>query len=171
MVSVLAIQVLVVDLMDLTANRLLQLGHAIWYAYLLFCAVSCGANFTLDTIYACQDIRDDKKMGVRSTAIRFGRWIRPILTGFGLAFVAMLAVAGILNKNGPLYFAITVGGAFAHLAWQYATVDLDDPKSCGRKLIASVLHGRPILNHFIYFISKFQAQRPAWVGYSGRNGD
>lgn len=129
-----------------------------------------GANFTPDTIYACQDIRDDKKMGVRSTAIRFGSWIRPILTGFGLAFVAMLAVAGILNKNGFLYFTVTVGGALVHLAWQYMTVDLGNPKSCARMLIVSILFACPSLT-VIYLISQLQAQRPAWLVDSGRHGD
>ena len=84
----------------------------------------------LDTVYACQDIKDDVKMGVRSTAILFGAWIRPLLVLCGLMFVTMLAIAGHLNGQGPAYFIVSVGGTVIHLFWQYMTVDLDMPKSC-----------------------------------------
>jgi 4-hydroxybenzoate polyprenyltransferase len=85
---------------------------------------------TSDTIYACQDKRDDVKMGVRSTALLFGSWIRPLLISCGIIFVTMLAVAGVLNKQGPVYFIVAVGGTAAHLVWQFMTVDLDVPASC-----------------------------------------
>jgi len=42
----------------------------ILYAGLIFWTVG------YDTIYACQDIEDDMKIGVKSTARRFGDWIR-----------------------------------------------------------------------------------------------
>ena len=84
----------------------------------------------LDTVYACQDIKDDVKMGVRSTAILFGSWIRPLLVLCGLTFVTMLAIVGHLNNQGPAYFTVSVGGTLVHLLWQYNTVDLDIPKSC-----------------------------------------
>ncbi|KJA23750.1 hypothetical protein HYPSUDRAFT_137304 [Hypholoma sublateritium FD-334 SS-4] len=83
-----------------------------------------------DTIYACQDIEDDVKVGVRSTAILFGTWIRPLLIGCGLAFLTMLLISGILNGQGTVYFVVSVGGTSCHLLWQYKTVDLRSPQSC-----------------------------------------
>ncbi|EIN14665.1 4-hydroxybenzoate polyprenyl transferase [Punctularia strigosozonata HHB-11173 SS5] len=83
-----------------------------------------------DTIYACQDMKDDVKVGVRSTALLFGTWIRPLLILCACGFAATLAYAGVLNEQGMPYFAITVGGTVAHLIWQFATVDLDNPESC-----------------------------------------
>ncbi|TFK28279.1 UbiA prenyltransferase [Coprinopsis marcescibilis] len=83
-----------------------------------------------DTIYACQDMKDDVKMGVRSTAILWGSWIRPLLVLCGLGFISMLAFAGYINQQGPAYFVIGIGGTFLHLLWQYNTVDLGVPKSC-----------------------------------------
>ncbi|KDR76866.1 hypothetical protein GALMADRAFT_66166 [Galerina marginata CBS 339.88] len=83
-----------------------------------------------DTVYACQDIQDDVKMGVRSTAILFGNWIRPLLIGCGLTFLALLTIAGYLNQHGFVYFLFSVGGTGVHLVWQYLTVSLDTPKSC-----------------------------------------
>ncbi|GLB39545.1 putative ubiA prenyltransferase family protein [Lyophyllum shimeji] len=83
-----------------------------------------------DTIYACQDIKDDVKMGVRSTAILFGSWIRPLLMLCGSILVTMLGVAGHVNGQGLPYFLLSVGGTAAHLAWQFMTVDLEVPSSC-----------------------------------------
>ncbi|KAF8240074.1 UbiA prenyltransferase [Tricholoma matsutake] len=85
-----------------------------------------------DTIYACQDMNDDVKVGVRSTAILFGSWIRPLLMTCGFTFVAMLAVAGYLNGQSNVYFILTVGGTAAHVVWQFMTVDLEAPHSCWR---------------------------------------
>ncbi|KAF5373470.1 hypothetical protein D9615_009485 [Tricholomella constricta] len=83
-----------------------------------------------DTIYACQDIKDDVKMGVRSTAILFGSWIRPLLILCAFGFVGMLGIAGYLNGQGLSYFVLSVGGTAAHLVWQFMTVDLEVPESC-----------------------------------------
>ncbi|KAF9254778.1 UbiA prenyltransferase [Marasmius fiardii PR-910] len=83
-----------------------------------------------DTVYACQDIEDDVKMGVRSTAILFGTWIRPLLIACGITFVVMLSCAGVLNDQGIPFFVISVGGTVVHLVWQYRTVDLGVPASC-----------------------------------------
>ncbi|KAK7055820.1 mitochondrial 4-hydroxybenzoate polyprenyltransferase [Favolaschia claudopus] len=101
------------------------------YPILSAAMASCWCwTMLYDTIYACQDIRDDVKMDVRSTAILFGSWIRPLLISCGIVFVSMLAVAGVLNNQGIPYFTISVGGTFVHLFWQSRTVDLDVPKSC-----------------------------------------
>ena len=83
-----------------------------------------------DTIYACQDKRDDVKAGVKSTAILFGAYIKPILTAFASALVVSLWVAGQLNNMGIYYKAISVGGGALYLAIDMLTVDLDSPKSC-----------------------------------------
>ncbi|KAJ7137444.1 4-hydroxybenzoate polyprenyl transferase [Mycena crocata] len=85
-----------------------------------------------DTIYACQDMKDDIKVGVRSTAILFGSWLRPLLVLFGIVFVSLLGVAGFLNNQGVPYFAVSIGGTFLHLLWQFRTVNLEVPKSCWR---------------------------------------
>ncbi|KAF5324979.1 hypothetical protein D9619_010110 [Psilocybe cf. subviscida] len=62
-----------------------------------------------DTIYACQDIKDDVKMGVRSTAILFGSWIRPLLILVGVFFLALLAVSGHLNGQSWIFYIVSVG--------------------------------------------------------------
>ncbi|KAJ6535603.1 UbiA prenyltransferase family-domain-containing protein [Mycena capillaripes] len=109
----------------------ISVTHTVDYALLSVAITSCWSwTMLYDTIYACQDIRDDVKMGVRSTAILFGTWIRPLLIAYGITFMSMLAVAGVLNGQGAPYFLVSVGGTLLHLVWQFLTVDLDVPKSC-----------------------------------------
>ncbi|KAI9451306.1 4-hydroxybenzoate polyprenyl transferase [Lactarius psammicola] len=83
-----------------------------------------------DTIYACQDKRDDVQAGVKSTALLFGAHVKKVLAVFAGLLVTCLAVAGALNNQGIPYFILTVAGAATHLAMQLRNLDVDDPKSC-----------------------------------------
>ncbi|GJE85451.1 4-hydroxybenzoate octaprenyltransferase [Phanerochaete sordida] len=94
-----------------------------------------------DTIYACQDREDDVHAGVKSTALLFGAWVRPILAGFTLAFLALLAGAGLANGQGAPYFVLSCGGAAAHFAWQFASWAPDVPADGGRKFNSNGLTG------------------------------
>jgi 4-hydroxybenzoate polyprenyltransferase len=84
----------------------------------------------LDTIYACQDKRDDVQAGVKSTALLFGEHVKTILVVLTASLVACLTMAGVLNGQGIPYFAITVGGTASHLILQLQNLDVDDAKSC-----------------------------------------
>ncbi|KAK6123487.1 hypothetical protein DH2020_042776 [Rehmannia glutinosa] len=63
-----------------------------------------GVFWTLvyDTIYAHQDKEDDKKVGVKSTALRFGDSTKEWVAGFGIACIGSLALSGF-NANLGLY--------------------------------------------------------------------
>ncbi|KAJ7513166.1 4-hydroxybenzoate polyprenyl transferase [Mycena galericulata] len=109
----------------------ISVSKTVNYPVLLAAMASCWCwTMLYDTIYACQDIKDDVKMGVRSTAILFGIWIKPLLIACGLVFLLALAGAGFLNGQGLPFFVVSVGGTATHLVWQFMTVDLDVPKSC-----------------------------------------
>ncbi|KZT06656.1 UbiA prenyltransferase [Laetiporus sulphureus 93-53] len=95
----------------------------------LFVGCICWTIYC-DTIYACQDRHDDLKAGVHSTALLFGNYVRPVCAIFAAIFVACMATAGALNGQGPLFFIITVLGTAVTLAWQVATVDLDNGADC-----------------------------------------
>ena len=86
-----------------------------------------------DTIYACQDRKDDVQAGVKSTALLFGDWVKQILAMFAVAFVATLAYAGYQTNQSWIYFTISVGGCAAHLFWQLVTLDPDVPEDCWAK--------------------------------------
>mmetsp|Transcript_36963 Transcript_36963/g.115776 ORF Transcript_36963/g.115776 Transcript_36963/m.115776 type:complete len:119 (-) Transcript_36963:61-417(-) len=85
-----------------------------------------------DTLYGHQDKNDDKRLGLKSTALTFGdNGTKPVLTGFAAAAVAGVGLAGYNAGLGfvpealPFYASL---GAFAtHLGWQIQTADLSDP--------------------------------------------
>ncbi|MBI3754216.1 MAG: 4-hydroxybenzoate octaprenyltransferase [Deltaproteobacteria bacterium] len=58
-----------------------------------------------DTIYALMDKEDDIKIGVKSTAILFGRHVYKALYLLYAAVIIILALAGFTAKMGNVYFA------------------------------------------------------------------
>jgi 4-hydroxybenzoate polyprenyltransferase len=97
--------------------------------------------FTLleDTIYACQDQKDDAKIGVGSTAMAMQNSLIPFLSCCAMVFTASLAVVGRSNNNGLPFFIFTVGGAAVALCWQLRSVNLESPTSCARALSLTFL--------------------------------
>ncbi len=89
-----------------------------------------------DTIYAHQDTKDDKALGLKSTALRFGEQSQLWLSGFAAAMVSGLTLAGFAaDQTWPYYCG--VGAAAAHLAWQVGTLDIGNAPDCGRKFVAN----------------------------------
>jgi 4-hydroxybenzoate polyprenyltransferase len=82
-----------------------------------------------DTIYAHQDKEDDLAIGLKSTALRFGQDTQRWLVAFYAGAVALWAVAGALAGAGFVFF-IALGLAGAQMAWQVATLDVDDAGNC-----------------------------------------
>lgn len=64
-----------------------------------------------DTIYAMMDIEDDLKIGVKSTAIFFGKRVYKALAALYAGFTLLLAAAGFMSSLGFIYYA-TLLGAF-----------------------------------------------------------
>lgn len=82
-----------------------------------------------DTIYAHQDREDDDLIGVKSTALKFGRATKPWLAVlYGAAWFAM-TLAGLMAHAGTA-FLLGMLAAAAHLIWQVSTLDIDDPENC-----------------------------------------
>ncbi|NXG24047.1 COQ2 protein, partial [Grallaria varia] len=97
-----------------------------------------GIMWTLvyDTIYAHQDKRDDIMIGVKSTALHFKEDTKQWLSGFSLAMLFSLCVAGMnCNQTFPYYSAVAAVGA--HLAHQIYTLDIDKPEHCWKKFASN----------------------------------
>ncbi|KAH9980888.1 UbiA prenyltransferase family [Lactifluus volemus] len=90
----------------------------------------CWWSIYYDTIYACQDRRDDVKAGVKSTALLFGRHVKKFLAVFAGIMVACLTSAGVLNGQGIPYFTVAVGGTAYYFVSQLQNLDVDDPNGC-----------------------------------------
>jgi 4-hydroxybenzoate polyprenyltransferase len=88
-------------------------------AVLIFLATVCWAA-GYDTIYAMMDRDDDVRIGVRSSAILFGRhaWAG-VGVLLGLAVIG-LGTLGLLVPLGPVYLATVavVAAAFAYQTWR-----------------------------------------------------
>jgi len=96
-------------------TREVALAPALLFAATIFWAIG------YDTIYAIQDIDDDRKVGVNSSAILFGAaaWIWVI--GCIAATCLLLGIAGWLHGAGAVWFA-SLTGVLAYGAWQGAQV-------------------------------------------------
>ncbi|KAJ6535197.1 4-hydroxybenzoate polyprenyl transferase, partial [Mycena vulgaris] len=88
-----------------------------------------------DTIYGNQDKKDDRKIGIGSTALIFkSTFTSKIFLAFhGLMFAICLTSASILNgvdvPYSP-YYLVAVLGSVLHLVKQFWSLDLDSPPSC-----------------------------------------
>ena len=82
-----------------------------------------------DTIYAHQDREDDALIGIKSTALLFRERTKPVLAVFYALAVVLIALAGWSAGGGPI-FALGLLAFAAHLAWQIARLDIDDPVNC-----------------------------------------
>ena len=110
-----------------------------------------------------KDRKDDIKLGLGSTAVLFGDYLKPILSFFAFVFIALLTYAGHVNQQGALYYLVSVGSAAIHIMWQLATVDFDDRISCMETFIVS----QPTKG--IYNDSQRQYSRmERWVTLSGQ---
>ena len=96
---------------------------------LLLYAGSISWVIGYDTIYAHQDREDDLLIGIKSTALLFGENTRPMLVSFYAGAVALIGAAGVM-AGGGLIFLIGLAAFAAHLAWQVARLDIDDPAHC-----------------------------------------
>ncbi len=97
------------------------LSAPLWLLY----AGSIAWVIGYDTIYALQDREDDAMIGVRSSALRMGTYVKP---GVGAFYaVALLCWAGAiwLVRPDPLAVAALVPVAL-HLGWQVVTLQPDD---------------------------------------------
>ncbi len=72
-------------------------------ALLIFGANICW-SMAYDTIYALMDKEDDIKIGVKSTALLFGRGVYTALTLLYIGAFALLALAGYKGGLGGVYF-------------------------------------------------------------------
>jgi 4-hydroxybenzoate polyprenyltransferase len=99
-------------------------------AFLLY-AGSIAWVIHYDTIYAHQDKEDDALVGLKSTALLFGANTKPMLALFSTAAVGLIGLAGYFAHAG-IVFALGLAAFAAHLAWQIARIEIDDPDSCLR---------------------------------------
>ena len=79
-----------------------------------------------DTIYALQDREDDALVGIRSSALRLGQQVRGGVALFYLGSIGFWGLGFWLYR--PDWMALlALAPVAAHLLWQVATLDADNP--------------------------------------------
>ena len=97
-------------------------------AWLLFVAAVIWA-LIYDTEYAMVDREDDLKIGVKSTAILFGRHDRLVIGVLQLVMLALLLLVGVRVGLGLYYYLALGFGAVLFLRQQYLMRNRD-PNGC-----------------------------------------
>ena len=103
-------------------------GRLDWPAFVLY-AGSIAWVIGYDTIYAHQDREDDMTIGIKSTALLFGKNTAAMLAVFYSLAVVLIGIAGLM-AGGGIIFMLGVAAFAAHLAWQIVRLDIDDPAHC-----------------------------------------
>ena len=83
-----------------------------------------------DMIYAHMDILDDKKVGIKSIALRHASNTKNFLSGLAFAQVSFLMAAGLAMGAGPIFFVSSCGSAAATLGLMIWKVQLKEVSSC-----------------------------------------
>lgn len=129
----------------------------ILYAALVFWTVG------YDTIYACQDIEDDALAGIKSTARRFGKWVK---LGVAVSYLIclFLVAAALTAQILPSTYSIDQIPELAirpfpmfiyafffalHLLWQIVTFKPSDSKNALRKFKSNFWAGIILAGTFL----------------------
>ncbi|KTF17082.1 4-hydroxybenzoate octaprenyltransferase [Pseudoalteromonas sp. 10-33] len=121
-------------------------------AWLLFFANICW-TVAYDTMYAMVDRDDDVKIGVKSTAILFGRFDRHIIFVLNALFIALITYIGSINHLGmPFWGGLLI--AVTLLIYQHVLILRRDRDACfkaflnnhyvGMAIFAGLLFSYPI---------------------------
>ena len=110
-------------------------GRVEFPAVLIFLATALWAT-AYDTIYALQDIEDDRKIGVRSSAIFFGKHAVAVVSFLYAGTVALLLLLGIMSGLGPVYY-IALTAMAAIFAYQAVSVNASPDRETAFKAFKS----------------------------------
>lgn len=101
-----------------------------------------------DTIYAFQDIHDDERAGIKSTARRLGAHARPVMTGWAILCITLIVVAGAMSAMSPVFY-VGMGCATFYMAHLLKNWRSDDCASSLATFQANTLFGDIVLASMI----------------------
>lgn len=89
-----------------------------------------------DTEYAMVDREDDLKLGIKTSAITFGRWdVAAVMGSYALFLLVWLAAGLWLQLRWPYYLGLLA--AAAQVGWHYTLIRDRDPARCFRAFRAN----------------------------------
>ena len=122
-----------------------------------------------DMIYAHMDIKDDKKAGIKSIALRHDGHTKQFLTGLSIAQVSLLVTSGYIIDAGAAYYLLTCGGALATLGNMILRVDLRSVSDCWWWFTAGVwmTGGTISTGMFVEYLQKRKKQKQGMLVRTG----
>jgi 4-hydroxybenzoate polyprenyltransferase len=118
-------------------------GRITLASLLLYGAAICW-TMIYDSFYAYQDIEDDIKIGVKSSALKFGKAPQKILYLLISMQISLLLLLGYL-ENFRIAYHLWILVAWCHLLCQVNKCDFQSPKDCLKKFKANFWTGLMIL--------------------------
>lgn len=101
-----------------------------------------------DTIYAIQDRVDDIRLGVRSTAVLFGRKVKEItLIFYGISGILMILAVAV--QASPTLPPLLIGSIYGWLMYRLWFLDLNDGNACRDFFVANQWLGAGIFVAFL----------------------
>ena len=101
-----------------------------------------------DTEYALVDIADDRRIGMRTSAITFGRAVVPItMACYGLFLAGLLALSHAFELHWPWWCAIVLTAAIA--LHHFALIRRLDPARCFRAFLGNQWIGCAIFGSIV----------------------
>lgn len=99
-----------------------------WQPILLYIA---GIFWTLgyDTLYAAQDMEDDLKIGIRSSALKCGPQVLRWVAGFYGVMISILLLLGVIESFGTKYY-LMIGLVVICFWYQLLKTNLKSPLTC-----------------------------------------
>ncbi len=129
-----------------------QSGSVPPIAWVMFLSVVCWTT-AYDTMYAMVDRDDDLVIGIRSSAILFGRADRLIIGALQAGALFGLALVGLMAALGRWYWAGLAGAAVLAIR-QQVLIRARDPAQCFRAFLNNNLFGlvvfAGILLHYLF---------------------
>ncbi len=121
-------------------------------AWLMLLANVCW-SLAYDTEYAMVDRKDDLIIGIRSTAITFGRFDVALILCFYIAMLAMMAYVGhLLNVHWPYHVSLI--GALGVVFYHYQLIKHREEARCFKAFlhnnwVGAVLFGGILMNYYV----------------------
>ena len=133
------------------------LGHVPWFAWLLYGAAIVW-TLAYDTTYALADLPYDKKLGLQSSAVLFGRFVLPMIILLQALMLVCLVAFGVQQHFNWVYYVglvVTIGFYFYqyHLYKSYELLKSIQAFSnnhwVGLIIFIGILCQYPILSQYI----------------------
>jgi len=108
-------------------------------------------SLAYDTEYAMVDRPDDLKIGIRSSAITFGRFDVLIVMFFYMLMLGLLAYVGLLLQLGSVYYLSLVGASLV-VCYHYTLIKTRQPEGCFKAFlhnnwVGALIFGGVFLNY------------------------